>query len=251
MNRPALSALLILCVVLPAAGVEDPNALFSAANEAYREGDFGEAIRQYEQIRAGGLESGELYYNLGTAYFKGDDLGRSVVNLHRALRFLPRDGDIRANLEFVTERTLDREIARAEIPPWKLARATAGLATRNEWLWVTEALYMLSLVILALFLVRPALQPRLRDPLYIALGLFLIAATLLSISYYENVSVVRGVVISSEVPARSGPGEQFTREFLLHEGTLVTIHREADGWLYCSLSAEWKGWMPRGALERI
>ncbi len=251
MNRPVLVSFLLLFSLLPALAQEDPNTLFEGGNEAYRAGDFEQAILKYEQIRSAGLESGELYYNLGTACFRGDDLGRSVVNLHRALRFLPRDGDIRANLEYVTERTLDREIARAEIPPWKLARTIAGYFTRNEWLWASEGLYALSLAILALFLVRPALQPRLRDPLYIALGLLLIVATLFSISYYETAVVERGVVIDTEVPARSGPGEQFTREFLLHEGTVVRIHREADGWLYCSLSAEWKGWMPRKAVELI
>ncbi len=254
-------ALLLLCAATPfgaaaAFGAATPfadraDSLFQEGNEAYRSGEYDRAIRSFEEIRETGLENGAIHYNLGNAYYKGGNLGLAVVHYRRALRLLPRDRDIRANLDFVMERTLDREIVTADIPPWRLATTISALLTWQEWLWAAEAIYGASLCILALFLVRPTLQPRLRDPLYVAVGLLIIVGALFAISLHQTTAVERGVVTASEMPARSGPGDQFTREFLLHEGCVVTIHRQAEGWIYCSLSADLKGWLPLRAVERI
>ena len=59
--------------------------LWGEAEGAYREGNFAEAAAAYEAIIAQGKESAELYYNLGNAYFKQNNLGRSILFYNRAL----------------------------------------------------------------------------------------------------------------------------------------------------------------------
>jgi hypothetical protein len=79
--------------------------LFTRANEAYARQDFQEAADLYESIAAGGWESGALYYNLGNAYFRLNKAGRAVLNYERAMNFIPRDPDLRANFRYARSLT--------------------------------------------------------------------------------------------------------------------------------------------------
>ncbi len=242
--------ILLLLVALPTRSAP-VDSLFAAGNEAYRKGEYGEAIRLYEEILSSGVESGELFYNLGAARFREGDLGRAVADYERARRYLPRDADVKANLEYVLERTLDREIARQDLPPLRLAAALAERLTWKEWFRVVETTYAVFLVLLGAFLLRPSLQDRLREWLYVSGGVLLAVCLLFAISLHAERLSTTGVVTESEVPVRSGPGEQFTREFLLHAGTVLRVRREADGWVYFTLTGDFRGWLPEKAIERL
>ena len=88
--------------------VQGQEALFQQGNARYQEGDYGGAAEAYEAVIEGGFESSELYYNLGNAYFRLDDLARSVLYYERALRLDRGNDDAAANLALVKERLPDR-----------------------------------------------------------------------------------------------------------------------------------------------
>jgi tetratricopeptide (TPR) repeat protein len=69
----------------------DPQADFAKANDAYMAGFYGNAITIYEEILSSGFESPDLYYNLGNAYFKNEELPKSVEaeSRQRRLSFQP------------------------------------------------------------------------------------------------------------------------------------------------------------------
>ncbi|MFT7538656.1 MAG: tetratricopeptide (TPR) repeat protein, partial [Lysobacterales bacterium] len=81
-----------------AAEVED---FFVLANDAYRQGDYAQAIKGYTEITNEGFESSSVYFNLGNAYTKDDNLGRAILSYERALWIDPRDADINANYKYV------------------------------------------------------------------------------------------------------------------------------------------------------
>src|SRR5262249_59015968 len=71
--RVVAAACLVLAVGTRAWGApatESPNTIFFRANTLYTEEHYADAAAQYEQLLAAGLESGNLYFNLGNAYFK-------------------------------------------------------------------------------------------------------------------------------------------------------------------------------------
>ena len=74
------------------------NALMQTANTLYAQERYVEATQMYEQLAAEGLESSDLYFNLGNAYYMQSDFGRSILNYERAADIAPRDADIQANL---------------------------------------------------------------------------------------------------------------------------------------------------------
>ena len=80
---------------------------FLEANAAYEENDYDRAVLLYGRLVEAGYDSGQLYYNLGNAYLRNGELGRSIASYRRAWLRLPRDEDVRANLEFARQTTQD------------------------------------------------------------------------------------------------------------------------------------------------
>ena len=76
------------------------NTLFFQGNSFYQEERYSEAVKAYEQLVAMGVKSGPLYYNLGNAYFRIGTKGKAILNYERALQLLPRDADVKSNLDY-------------------------------------------------------------------------------------------------------------------------------------------------------
>jgi len=80
--------------------------IFQEANQAYFQGDFQTAIDKYEQCEK---KSFEVLYNLGNAYFKEAQLGKSIQYYRKAQQLNPEDENLRYNLEFASKQTVDEE----------------------------------------------------------------------------------------------------------------------------------------------
>src|SRR5437867_3328477 len=78
----------------------DAIAIFDQANRMYEQGKFAEAAAAYQQVISLGHTSSTIYYNLGNAWFKAGQIGRSIVAYRRAEDLAPRDPNIRFNLNF-------------------------------------------------------------------------------------------------------------------------------------------------------
>ena len=109
-KAPVLAILLLLALPLSQARAAEsyPDSLWNAGVAAYTEGDFASALQDWEDVRATGLMSKELYYNLGNAYFKTGEMAQSILWYERALKLDPSDADIRHNLEYARSLTQDR-----------------------------------------------------------------------------------------------------------------------------------------------
>ena len=81
-------------------------ATFTEANQQYADGNFAEAANMYEQLIAQ-TPSSEVYYNLGNAYFKQNELAQAILAYERCLRLDPRNKDAKYNLAFARSRIID------------------------------------------------------------------------------------------------------------------------------------------------
>lgn len=77
-----------------------PGAALTEANDFYEEGQFIEAVAVYQALIAQGVDEPVVYYNLGNAYLRLDQLGYAIVNYRRAQQLAPRDQEIVDNLAF-------------------------------------------------------------------------------------------------------------------------------------------------------
>ena len=115
---------------------QDNTALFESANKAYNDGNFTEAIAQYKEILETGNHSAAIYYNLGNAYYKSNEIGPSVYYFEKALQLSPNDEDILNNLAYAKNMTID---AIEPLPKTQLSKFIGnitGTFTYNEWAWI-------------------------------------------------------------------------------------------------------------------
>ncbi|MBI1353883.1 MAG: hypothetical protein GC160_06015 [Acidobacteria bacterium] len=216
---------------------EEGNSLFRQANEAsvsdpqqaydlYRRS----ALRYERLIDEGGIQNGRLYYNLGNAYFRMDDLGRAILNYRRAERFLPGDSDIRQNLESARSRRLDR-----------FELETREKALRTLLFWHYDLSFALRRLLLAVcsgafwgLLIWTTIG-RKRIPRAALLGAGLAALSLaisLGAEAAGAASSNEGVVTAPETVARKGDGETYEQAFTepLHAGAEFRLLEQRSGW---------------------
>lgn len=75
-------------------------AVFNRATDAYNNGDYQKAIDYYSDILDNGEHSAELYFNLGNAFYKLNEIAPSIYNYEKALLLAPNDEEIQNNLSY-------------------------------------------------------------------------------------------------------------------------------------------------------
>lgn len=233
------------------AGAEDRSrarALYGDANAAYQAGRFDDAARGYADVAALGLESAELYYNWGNACLRQGRLGPAILNYRRALRLNPGLVDASSNLTYARRRTADAQATAGDDPFPLLTRLRPGAHRAAGGL-----LLVLNLTA-GLFALRRLWRgaPRV-VALLLGIGVAgtLAAALVFLLEQRADAAADDAVVQAVAVDVRSGPGEDNTVAFVLHEGTEVRVGRESNGWLEVALGTELKGWVPLSTVERV
>jgi tetratricopeptide (TPR) repeat protein len=235
----------------PGAAGQDPDETFAAANRLYEGGRFAEAAAAYQSIADRGYESAALYFNLGNALLKAGELGEAIVSYERARTLAPRAEDIRENLARA------RSLAVDVVPVPPASRFLSRLAAVKDWLSPAEALraaaigFWLVLAAAAAARLLPRGRRIARAATWTFLGLWILAGGLAAIKVAEAARRQLAVVVVREVPVRTGPGDNYTVRFSLHEGTTVQVLRAAGDFLEIELTAETGGWVPAATVLAV
>lgn len=222
------------------------------ANEMYRQGQYSDAAKIYEEILQKGV-SAELYYNLANCYYKIDEIGRAILNYERALRLNPRFKDASYNLRIAESKIVDNVNS---APTFFIKRWFAGLISMfssNQWLAVSLFFFVLMLAASLLF-VFSATRSRRKFSFYASITCGVIFALTLSFSGIRKDQFVKhnsAIVLAGAVTVKSAPDASGTDLFQLHEGTRVHIKSTLDTWLEISLENGAVGWLEEKAIERI
>ena len=86
---------------------QNVDSLFVQANELYRQENYTEALKAYEEIEAMDQESWALYYNIGNIHYKMNRVAPAIFYYEKALKLRPDQPDVRFNLEFANQMVLD------------------------------------------------------------------------------------------------------------------------------------------------
>jgi tetratricopeptide (TPR) repeat protein len=220
---------------------------FFRANQAYKEGHYKEAAKGYEQLIQSGLRNGHIYYNLGNAYFRQNQVGRAILNYERARLLMPRDPDLNFNLRNARDQTQDA-----------IPESQSFMSMTFFWLdhLTLDEVFLCFAVLNVLFWtvvwIRLFFQWEWTYYLSITLLIFwAIAALCFGLKWYQDRSDDRAVILQKEVRILAGPETADTVLFKLHEGTLVHCERSEDGWILVHLPDKKRGWVKAEALERI
>ena len=229
------------------AGQAEVDLLFEQSNEAYLREDYQGAIKGYEEILSLGFESGQLYYNLGNAYYKEGHNGMAILNYERALKWLPNDDNVRFNLQLANQQVRDR----IDVPPefflFRWYDGVVDLFTARQWVHLLAILLLLTAIGFALFWLSD--RPRWRSLFRLQLitgGILLILSLPLAIQRdWRETRSDAGIVTAVSVKCHAAPHAGSTELFILHEGTKFSILEEDAGWSKIELIDGKQGWIPQ------
>ena len=225
----------------------------AAADSAYVNGNYQEAIKGYESLLKLGA-SAELYYNLGNAYYRTENITRAVLNYERALLLSPGDADIRFNLQIARSKTIDKIVPESEMFFVTWYRSLINLMSVDGW--ARMALVSLALVIVLFLVYLFSARVWMQKLGFFGGAILLVAFVLSNIFAWQqsqNLLYRQGaIVIAPSVTVKSTPAQNGTDLFILHEGTKVVI---TDGsmknWREIRLADGKKGWLESKKIEVI
>jgi tetratricopeptide (TPR) repeat protein len=236
-----MTTLLALWLLSSASAAENPVKLYDAGNYAAAAEAFEDRAQERPEVAA-------RHYNLGNARFKDGKLGAAIAEYQRAFELLPRDSDIRYNLQFALRRA-GEDLVPPGVPPFVFLlfhllsdHELAGL----HWLgaWAT-------LILGALLLQKESWRPALAPYTVAAAVLWAGAGAWWGARRTLTASPL-GVIVRETAELRSGPGDNFGVSFTAPEGRRVQILSDTGEWLEIGLLKEGsKGWIAASSVEKI
>ena len=228
--------------------LKDLPSLLFRANQAYLEDRYEEARGMYETIVEEEHLNGHVFFNLGNTYIRLGELGRAILSYRKASELLPRDGDLKANLEYARSLTKDR-IEEASPSLWNtLAFWHFGMNFRE---------LLIAFLLLNLLFWSSALFTLYRNSewakwtLWLSLLLTLALGASAGIKARESFRNTGGVLLEDEAPVRAGFSRNDTTLFVLHEGAEFRILDEEQGWWKITLTDGKKGWVAAPSAGRV
>ena len=235
------------------AAASQPEALFEKATRAYNEGNYDQAIEYYEQILGEGRHSAAVYFNMGNAYYKKNEIAPSIYYYEKALLLDPDDEEIRNNLVFARNMTLD---AITPLPQSDLERFYDRLLTSlslHGWAYLGVLFGLLFVLGYILFLTGRTPNKK-RIALIGSLAALFIAMAATALSYLRYQAYLKdqpAVIFAREIQVRSEPNQGSSPVFLLHEGTKVQVRDSLDQWRRIALADGQVGWVPATSLRLL
>jgi tetratricopeptide (TPR) repeat protein len=225
---------------------------FVKGNMLYEQGKFEEAITHFEKA-AEHAESAELYYNLGNAYFKTNQIPQAILNYERALKLTPNDTDLQYNLKLANTLIKDKI---EKLPELNLTQWWRGLTLSipvDIWAWGAVGLMAGAVLLLIIFFVSGIRAIRM---LTFYTGILLIILSIVSYNRADAAqsliqATTEAIIFSPKVDVKSSPTDDGINVFILHEGSKVRILKESGEWYNIRIASGSEGWIHQSNLERI
>lgn len=246
---------LLLAVGLPAhAATADADSLWAAGVQAYGEGRWSEALADWQAICDSGLESSDLYCNIGDAWFKQNELGQAVLAYERALKLDPSNATARYNLDFVNNLIQDEIETVPEFFLKQWSRKFCWLLPSGAWAALCLVFFAGMLACVLVFLLSSRRGAR-KTSFIFAIVLLVLAALSMAFAFSQRADYRKAdsaVIVKPVSSAKSSPGSSSVVDlFILHEGTKVKIVDKVGEWVNIELSDGRQGWISESDLETI
>lgn len=232
---------------------QNPQDQFQEANSQYQKEAYSSAIELYKNIVEQGLESVELYYNLGNAYYKTNQMAEAIYYYEKALLLNPSYQDVQVNLAFANRSIIDsiKEIPKSNFE--KINDTVLSLFSYNAWAKIAVTLFLISGLIWMLFFF--SVQPGVKK-IYFTLAIVISVSSLLTLAvtvqqYHHVKNTVYAIVFKDEVEVKNAPRKSALDTFKLHEGTKVKILDKVGDWHKIKIADGQVGWLSETAIKQL
>jgi tetratricopeptide (TPR) repeat protein len=243
-----LISLLAFAITAAPCRAQENARQFISAMEAYKAQDYSTTISNLENLAKSGIRNGELYYNLGNAHLKNNDLGRAILWYERSLSLLPNDPDVRFNYDYARSLTQDAtEDGSASLAQiiffWKYQLSPRTII----YLALCFNLLFWGLLLAKRMSLRRGFQ-------YAAVAAFVPALVFIftaAFNYYEETHRHQGIILAEKVSIRSGLEKTSTELFVLHAGAKVTVVKQMKDHFQIRFSDDKIGWVEKMTVDLI
>lgn len=223
------------------------------ADTEYQKGNYQQAIRDYEEILKNG-ESAEIYFNLGNAYYRTDNITKAVLNYERARLLSPGDDDINFNLQFARSKTIDKITPQSEMFFVTWYKSLVNFTSVDNWAKTGILCIVMTLLLVLLYLFGPQLMLR-KIGFFGGLAFFVIFLLSNLFAFQQKQALdnrTGAIIMTPSVNIKKTPAKNSADQFVLHEGTRVDIiDKGMTDWRCIRVGDGREGWIETKAIEEI
>ncbi len=226
---------------------------FAQANELYKAQKYEKALTLYEKIYELGFESADLYYNMGNAYYKTNNLPLSIWCYEKSLLIDPNSPEAQRNLELANQSVADKVQELPRIAWWYYWQKFKKLFTLGGW--TTLSVIFLWLIASGIYLLKSQ-----SHHWYKRLGVYLmivgitfciLTAGIAATTAYQLKNPKAAIITTSNVYAKSAPEENSADLFIIHNGLKVKIEDNISDWVKIKLADGKMGWILQSDLKKL
>ena len=238
-------------ILMEAQAEYDEAAKMLRTNPAEAASAFRRAAAEFQLLVDDGIQNGELYYDLGNAWYQAGDLGHAIANYLRAERLMPDDPRLDANLSY----------ARSQVRPQITDDGHVALLRKlvfwhDAWglRWRLLGFGLAWIILWGALVVRSVRHYPGWN--YLA-GTAAACSLLLGVSAMWDISIdsghTRGVLVGDQVIVRKGNAESFSPQFEepINRGVEFEVLEERPDWLHIELGNGEKGWIHTSDAEIV
>jgi tetratricopeptide (TPR) repeat protein len=221
------------------------NPLVDSAAIYYSKQQYKQSASTYEKVLQAGNTSYALYYNLGNAYYKSEQLGKAIYYYELAKKLNPNDDDVKNNLKIANSKIIDKIESKENFFAGVIKSELYALFSTNGWASVTIVLLALGLGAFLLFFTSDNLLLKRGGFLLGALSIILFFVSF-SIGYAAQRDLnkkTQAIVTSQVVQVLNAPTAGGKAKFSLHEGTKLNVLSTNNDWTSVQLANGNEGWI--------
>lgn len=242
------SLYLFFCFLLCTPIFAQTEKKFEQANNYYKNQQFEQAAKGYEELS--GVDSKEIYFNLGNAYYQLNQVGPSIYAYEKALQIDPGFAAAKQNLQLAEKRKIDQFQMQKNLSTRDLWHQTIGFFSSAQWAISAVLLMVLGVLSFSLFYFNDASFLKKSGFTLMCVCFFLGVISTIA-AYTEKAYEMQkryAIVMLNETPVKTEPRLTSKNAKIINEGTKLFVYETTTKWAKVALPDASIGWV---SLENI
>lgn len=215
------------------------------AEKLYADKKYQETITIYDSLIKSGYHSFKLYYNLGNAYYKHNELGKAIYHYELARKLEPQNKDVKTNLIIANKKTIDQIETKEHFFIEAIKSGIVNSISTTYWAWISIISLVILLASVYLFLIKDGIIFK-RITFFISLATLFTFISSLTIGYIalnDKQALNYGIILCRESKIYEEPINGANTKFNLHEGTKFNIIESTENFTNIKLENGNEGWI--------
>jgi tetratricopeptide (TPR) repeat protein len=229
------------------------DSTFAQAALAYQNKDFQTSLQLFLQLENENILQADLYYNIGNCYFQLNQIGKAILYYKRCLKYEPGHEQAFKNVTLALTLTKDKQTFEQEDFLSGIWNRFLKMFSLNLLAMILIIIFSLIVTIINFIIIRYRNREKTAPMFFLFIFIFIFAFFLLvSKTQWDRFhNHKNAVLLAATEIGYSGPSEDFTRVFTIHEGMILEIEKADSDWTLIKLANGLGGWIRTASFERI